>query len=1654
MLTPADLNTYDESSPRGRWVLSLPDGTAIERPSEAACPDGLFDQLRALAPPAPPSPPSAPPPPPLAPPPPHPPLLPGVDASDVVYSTEDLAARVYEAHASNRKGLTLYIGAHMQLQGDPIFVPESFSLRLVSASSLSSGHRRLSDGPVGEAGTVGGDSIDAGGLSRLFDVSAGASLTLSGLTLRNGRADGAGGAIRARDGANVLLEYVAIEDCRALMVGGAVALVGSAPSQLTMRVVGISGCSAADGASAIESGGGAVLATVISISHACDGAAPPVFGSGDGATWAMRGLKLVADGCSDAEAAQLVPEGVAALACSDRVFTHPFSGTELPICDASDVACVDVPAGDATVPACECEEGAFANPASPQLAPYGATGITTKGCLTPLYLSPPLTLVREEVTVRLLKSGSDFEAASVNVSLQVGGSAWEAAASYSWEVANADVLPEWVHLPAASGPIGCSESPCSVSVPLSILSEGLAERSEPYETNLTVRLKTEEVYEATIDITASIVAEPAECVIDPRGVIDAVYDGAEDLPIALRQRIYDFATFTLSTRDAAGLPLHRNLASRFRLSATVDGEVMRVPEDGTVTLAFAGGGNYTVTLEANRMGYFVVEIEYTQPDGTAELVPAAARILVRAPPHSVPAGWWRASPNTTDLIECSIVPELGSEEWTPCQGGADAGVGGAGYCEVGYAGPRCEVCVNGTHYFDKAVGKCKLCEPLENSALKLLGVASAIFALLFALSPMLRSTYKPRHWALRRPVLVGRRILIRWSQYSMRAKAKNIFTLFQILAVVPSTYEVSLPKELTEWAAVLRWPEFLGLNLFIPGGCYGSYLNRLLVSAFWPIALIGLIILGCVVYVGGRRVRAREPLDREGWRAVLTTALLRALPPCLIVTFVSVPMASMRILRTFTCLHFTVDDITGEGATYLADDLSISCDSPEYKEVEAWAIGLLFLWPLGVPALYAYLLWKCRNAIRTRRPNRLSRATIFLWGDYETRCFWWEPFEILRRLTLTGFVLISTTGYSMMRGLIATLISIAFLMGLSVLVPLRSKIDDALVLGCHLSLVILFVAVLVIKGCTDIPDYCAMYGMGDSPLGASLIFIVYAVCLLGLSMCIAFAFAVIALRRVTALRLNIRSQSSPPDPSLAKGRRFHLFLSHRWATGQDQMAVLKRQLQLVLPGSSVFLDVDDLRHIGDLERYIEESQVILIFLSRGYFKSRNCLREVAAAVAANKPVVLVREADFAKGGTTYEEARLECPPQYRSFVFDGRESITWHRTYDFQRLSVKLIATHLLAGCPNYRKHKFELYYRDELTCESLILPSPVGIYPSPHNAGAAEFVAELATVFPVASLAQSPSPPSRPPSPARNALARLGSTSSADASAVADDPIASWRGSILRSRVRAPPSKPSGLEARYFLLLLNRSIFQDEHGEELAREVRAALHSGAALLLVHEVDEERDGCDFDTFFSITPADLLDSGIFNQMASALHAGTEHRLLSLAVVAQQLGAVSRKSLRGGFITAATNAERAATARLSKSRLLSASGRLFRSSSRKSVEVSRVHCEGGGGAIVVGGGGSPRCSGETVTGADEQPTSEEPGSGSFAPLSSIASGSDATGDLSASPKPPSPSRESRLRPAAFAVMATSTRPPSPSRESHVQAQPQAETAIAQISSCSFV
>ena len=153
--------------------------------------------------------------------------------------------------------------------------------------------------------------------------------------------------------------------------------------------------------------------------------------------------------------------------------------------------------------------------------------------------------------------------------------------------------------------------------------------------------------------------------------------------------------------------------------------------------------------------------------------------------------------------------------------------------------------------------------------------------------------------------------------------------------------------------------------------------------------------------------------------------------------------------------------------------------------------------------------------------------------------------------------------------------------------------------------------------------------------------------------------------------------------------------------------------------------VDDLKDIGSLEEYIQHSQVILFFLSCGYFRSKarsrrpaprwgssgsqrtrvccaprhsprltarllachqNCLREIRSSLEQSKPIVLVQEADPAKGGTL-EELRESCPDELQPDIFDqGRTMTTWYRIEEFQRVSLKTIAE-----APRRRPHGWSI---------------------------------------------------------------------------------------------------------------------------------------------------------------------------------------------------------------------------------------------------------------------------------------------------------------------------------------------------------------------------
>ena len=74
----------------------------------------------------------------------------------------------------------------------------------------------------------------------------------------------------------------------------------------------------------------------------------------------------------------------------------------------------------------------------------------------------------------------------------------------------------------------------------------------------------------------------------------------------------------------------------------------------------------------------------------------------------------------------------------------------------------------------------------------------------------------------------------------------------------------------------------------------------------------------------------------------------------------------------------------------------------------------------------------------------------------------------------------------------------------------------------------------------------------------------------------------------------------------------------------------------------------DLQDIGDLEGYVRATGVMLFFLSKNYFTSRNCLREVKASIDEQRPLVLVHEQQEEMQRMVERAARLRAGARPRA----------------------------------------------------------------------------------------------------------------------------------------------------------------------------------------------------------------------------------------------------------------------------------------------------------------------------------------------------------------------------------------------------------------------
>ena len=755
---------------------------------------------------------------------------------------------------------------------------------------------------------------------------------------------------------------------------------------------------------------------------------------------------------------------------------------------------------------------------------------------------------------------------------------------------------------------------------------------------------------------------------------------------------------------------------------------------------------------------------------------------------------------------------------------------------------------------------------------------------------------------------------VAWQRFTPHNKLKIIIAFYMVAVKVDDVYEVEVPAEVRFLLSRFKIAFGFGLEGVDPVlQCLGisGFRNKLLVYMLAPFAAIVVALVGLTA-----RVLCQG-------RSVLVALVEGFAQWSLIILFVTYPIVTTTAFDAFSCYHFE------DGRSFLKKDVSIECRTPAHDDVISLSSLAIAIYPVGTWLLNAALLFFARKAITSRKPSPLSRSIAFLFREYKPELFWWELVEMSRRLVLIGVMVLYQD--RMMQLLAGTLLTTVFLLLCVQAAPYEELADSYLASVTSFSLVVLFVCCVAFKyqqlpSLPEIsvrlsPEQQTLYVLDIDTLvlviTASVVgTLIFTLTLFGVQ----FAAEGRRLRRERlanrARRLRSRNDDTMIEAPPISEDSYHLFLSHVWGTGQDQMRIIKQRLLEMLPELQVFLDVDDLKEIGDLEGYIERSGTVLVYCSVGYFTSRNCMRELVTAALHSKPVIALIDPESVHGGLSLAEIRTKIATANDTLfekwglqvAFDRgealyehlftQEPIEWNRIGHFQDVTMRLIAERLLPT-ELHRATTIDNEIASHAN-EPRPMKKPGGksrfhIYASPLNPGALELVEE----------------------------------------------VASERGMQLN----APSSvlvttEPALLGAsEHFLLYLTAQTWtRGKASEELADEVTRAMDLGMNMLLAHEMpgvggQAARHGCEFGAFFSnpdgATPNSLLKRGIYSKIAIPLKGG-EWRTASLAIMGWELS-MSREQAEAAASAAATTAQvnlfnKLGTTSLAPSRLVLKSGRL--------------------------------------------------------------------------------------------------------------------------------
>merc|ERR1740124_1432558 len=811
----------------------------------------------------------------------------------------------------------------------------------------------------------------------------------------------------------------------------------------------------------------------------------------------------------------------------------------------------------------------------------------------------------------------------------------------------------------------------------------------------------------------------------------------------------------------------------------------------------------------------------------------------------LPVKHWRDSLDTSILYLCDNKVCLGSQESENRR--LNLGNPNAPYCEDGHEGPLCEVCTRNKQYFNPREGRCYDCPSLWWYIITVLVLVIVVRVVYFCCSRV--TIFQQRVDQFR----------VTFSNIGGQAKIKIIISFYQVVNALGTVYGVKVDESFKPWFRFLSFFDF-SLETVISGQCVGSMSLRMAINAAWPfiIILLGFLV---IVYTLSMRMRGTGGRNSTDLKTKLWGYTLKF---TIIFMYLVLPGVSRTIFDALKCTEFKTNDKKNSFHTYLLSDLTLYCDtnkSSEYSGILRLFWGLFVLWPLLVPLAMLAMVWKIRHAVRSKSTTPLAEACSFLWRDYSESFFYWEIIDLYRKIILTGFLLVidqDKGSTKILRLLLAILISVLYFGFLLRARPYRRSNDLDLAFISNILLLSCFVLGISLHICKD-ENNCQNYiGSWFTSRRATIITVILTAVMLLIS---AVFLVILAVNAITAPSVRLTSTGSKPNLEMSGDCEFHAFLSHIWSTGKDKTHTIVRKIQLLLPGVRIWLDVDQLSKMDQLENSVKTSAVFLIFYSKGYFRSKNCRREVYAAVEFNKPIYTIYEGDE----FDLEEVKAEC----RRFCTDG--AIVADRVFattpiqwlggggaHFAIEAVKLVSFSILTNLPFYMKLPGQLQPGLKVAGElgPVELSVPVDIFVCASNVGARRVIEEAKTTL----------------------------STQGDLINILDSAILHNTTSFLETDDISVDNK------KFLVLYLDEDIFLDEDDEVYAT-VRAALKMNIEVINVHELDSAMGACSFETFFTQTPSELIEPPytLYRDIAVPLYSLPEYRKVSLRQLLMKLGA---------------------------------------------------------------------------------------------------------------------------------------------------------------------